>query len=63
MGAVIWYLAPFGEAYYSAGVLARVSSILALVGAGAIVYFGLAWVTGAIDRSKIAMLTRKQTAN
>jgi putative peptidoglycan lipid II flippase len=63
MGAVIWYLAPYGEAYYGAGVIARVSSIFALVGAGAVVYFGLAWVTGAIDRSKIAMLTRKQTAS
>ncbi len=63
MGAVIWYLAPFGVAYYSAGAIARVSSIFALVGAGAVVYFGLAWVTGAIDRSKIAMLTRKQVAS
>ena len=32
----------------------------ALVGAGGIVYFGVAWLTGAIDRSKITMLTRKQ---
>ena len=63
MGAVIWYLAPFGDAYYGAGILARLSSILVLVGAGAVVYFGLAWVTGAIDRNKITMLTRKQAAN
>ncbi|MBK6707745.1 MAG: murein biosynthesis integral membrane protein MurJ [Sphingomonadales bacterium] len=63
MGGVIWFLAPYGNAYYGAGVAARISSILVLVGSGAIVYFGLAWVTGAIDRSKIAMLTRKQAAN
>ena len=63
MGAVIWYLAPFGDAYYGAGILARLSSILVRVGAGAVVYFGLAWVTGAIDRNKITMLTRKQAAN
>ncbi|HMT40837.1 murein biosynthesis integral membrane protein MurJ [Sphingorhabdus sp.] len=63
MGGVIWFLAPYGDTYYGAGVIARISSILALVGAGAIVYFGLAWVTGAIDRSKITMLTRKQAAN
>lgn len=60
MGAVIWLLAPYGAAYYGAGAAARVGSIVALVGAGAIVYFGLAWLTGAIDRSKITMLTRKQ---
>lgn len=60
MGAAIWYLAPLGAAYYGAGALARVGSILALVGVGAFVYFALAWLTGAIDRSKIAMLTRRQ---
>lgn len=60
MGAAIYYLAPYGAGYYGAGALLRVGSILALVGAGAVVYFGLAWVTGAIDRSKIDMITRKQ---
>jgi putative peptidoglycan lipid II flippase len=63
MGVTIYFLAPMGDAYYGAGALSRVLSILVLVGAGAIVYFGLAWVTGAIDKSKIAMLTRKQRAN
>lgn len=62
MGAAIYFVAPFGVAYYGAGALARVGSILALVGVGAVVYFGLAWMTGAIDRSKINMLTRKQSA-
>jgi putative peptidoglycan lipid II flippase len=60
MGAAIWYLAPLGAAYYGAGAWARVGSILALVSVGGFVYFALAWLTGAIDRSKIAMLTRKQ---
>lgn len=60
MGGVIWYLAPLGAAYYGAGAAARVGSITVLVGAGAIVYFALAWLTGAIDRSKITMLTSKQ---
>lgn len=62
MGATLYFLAPLGNAYYGAGAFARVGSILALVGAGAVVYFVLAWVTGAIDRSKITMLTRR-TAN
>ncbi len=62
MGGAIWLLAPLGQAHYGAGVWARVVSILALVGTGAVVYFALAWLTGAIDRSKIAMLTRRQPA-
>ena len=60
MGVSIYYLVPYGNAYYAAGALMRVVSIMVLVGVGAIVYFGLAWLTGAIDRSKIDMLTRKQ---
>ena len=59
MGATIIWLAPYGAAHYGAGAWARVGSIFALVGIGALVYFGLAWLTGAIDRSKITMLTRK----
>lgn len=60
MGAAIHFLAPLGAAHYGAGALARVGSIVALVGVGAFVYFALAWLTGAIDRNKIAMLTRRQ---
>jgi putative peptidoglycan lipid II flippase len=63
MGATIWLLAPYGDALYGAGALSRAASILGLVGIGAIVYFGLAWATGAIDRNKIKMLTRRQAAN
>jgi putative peptidoglycan lipid II flippase len=59
MGAAIHFLAPLGADWYGAGALARVGSIVALVGTGAFVYFALAWLTGAIDRSKIAMLTRR----
>ena len=60
MGATIWWLSPFGDAYYGAGALARVISIAALCGAGAVVYFALAYLTGAIDRNKIAMLKRSK---
>jgi len=60
MGAAIHFLAPLGAEWYGAGAGARVVSILALVGTGAFVYFALAWLSGAIDRSKITMLTRRQ---
>jgi putative peptidoglycan lipid II flippase len=59
MGATIHYLAPLGTEWFGGGVFQRVGSIGALVGLGALIYFGLAWFTGAIDRSKIALLTRK----
>lgn len=62
MGAVIYFLAPFGADWFDGNIGERIISIALLVGAGAIVYFGLAWLTGAIDRSKIALLTRGKTA-
>lgn len=59
MGATIHFLAPYGADWFKGGVFERVGSVAALVGTGAVVYFGLAWLTGAIDRSKINLLTRK----
>ncbi len=59
MGAAIWFLLPFGEAHYGGGIVARSVSVLILVGSGAVVYFALAFATGAIDRKKINMLTEK----
>ncbi len=60
MGAVIYFAAPYGEAYYGGGAFERAGSIALLCGIGAIVYFALAWMTGAIDRNKIDMLRRKK---
>jgi putative peptidoglycan lipid II flippase len=60
MGATLYFLEPLGNDYYGGGALERAISILVLVTSGAIVYFGLAWFTGAIDRSKLDMLTRKK---
>jgi len=59
MGAAIMLLEPLGRAHYGGDLINRVVSIGLLVGLGAVVYFALAWLTGAIDRSKITMLTRK----
>ncbi len=62
MAALLLWLIPMGGDYYGGGVLARVLSILALCLAGGFVYLALAWVTGAIDKKKIAMLTKKEAA-
>lgn len=56
MGTTISLLAQYGDHYYSGSIIERFLSIGALVIAGALVYFILAYVTGAIDRSKIDMM-------
>ena len=58
MGVALYYLAPYGAEYYGGGIIERALSIAILCGSGAAVYFILALLTGAIDRSKIAMLRR-----
>ena len=60
MGAVLYYANGYLTGWYSAGILARLVALGVLVGSAVIVYFGLAFVFGAIDKQRIATLTRKQ---
>lgn len=60
MGAALFYTSDFLTGWYSAGLFARLGALLALVGAAVVVYFGIAFAVGAIDRQRIATLTRKQ---
>ena len=62
MGAVIMALSPSLQSWFKGGVGERVLAVALLVGAGTFVYFSLAWLTGAIDRGKIALLSRKSSA-
>lgn len=62
MGAALWYTTDMLAGWYSAGLFARLGALLALVGAAAVVYFGIAFATGAIDRQRIVQLTRKPAA-
>ena len=62
MAAVLIYAAPIGEALYIGSIWERAGSITALVSVGGLVYAALAWLTGAVDRNKITMLTRKKAA-
>ncbi len=62
MAALLVYVAPLGDGLYGGNVGERIVSIAALVSAGGLVYAALAWITGAIDRDKIAMLTKKSAA-
>jgi putative peptidoglycan lipid II flippase len=59
MGAALYYANGFLTDWYSAGLFARLGALGVLVGAAVVVYFGLAFLFGAIDKQRIAALTKK----
>ncbi len=60
MGAVLWWLVPQFTPAYSGPWFDRVWSLSLLVGAGLIVFFGVAFAVGALDKALIAQLRRKR---
>jgi len=60
MGAALFYTRDLLTDWFAAGIFARLAALLALVTAAAIVYFGIAFAVGAIDRTRIATLTKKK---
>ncbi|MXO91756.1 murein biosynthesis integral membrane protein MurJ [Pontixanthobacter aquaemixtae] len=60
MGAALWYARDLLTDYFAAGLFARLFALAALVAAAAIVYFGVAFAVGAIDRQRIRALTNKK---
>jgi len=62
MGAALLYTRDLLTDWYSAGLFARLGALLVLVGAAGIVYFGIAFAVGAIDKQRIVQLTRKPAA-
>ena len=60
MGAALWFARDLLTGWYSAGLFARVGALGALVLCSAVVYFGVAFMVGAIDRQRIAALTKKK---
>jgi len=63
MAALLYFLLPFLMPWFSGGVMERVLSIAAPGSAGMLVYFSAAALTGAIDRSKIALLLRRKASS
>ncbi|MFN3510638.1 MAG: murein biosynthesis integral membrane protein MurJ, partial [Tsuneonella troitsensis] len=59
MGAAMWYARDLLTVYFAAGVIERLFALLVLVAASVVVYFGVAWMVGAVDRQRIATLTKK----
>ena len=60
MGLALWFARDLLTDYFAAGLFARLFALMALVGAAAIVYFGVAFAVGAIDRQRISTLTTKK---
>ena len=60
MGAALWFARDLLTGWYSAGFFARLAALLGLVLCSGIVYFGVAFAVGAIDRQRIAALTKKK---
>lgn len=59
MGGALWYARDLLTGWYDAGALMRAGALLVLVGCSAVVYFAVAYMIGAIDRQRIAALTKK----
>ena len=62
MSTLLWWLMPRLTIYFSGGVLGRIWSLALLVGAGSAMFFAVAYLTGAIDKSLLAQLRRRPPA-
>lgn len=62
MSAVLWLLVPTMQARYAGNVIEKLWSLGALVGAGGVVFFAVAYVTGALDKNLLAQLRRRRPA-
>lgn len=60
MAGVLLFLRSELEMLFNGSVGDRLMGIAALVGAGSIVYFGIAWVIGALDPEMLAYLKRRR---
>ncbi len=63
MGVALYAVNIFMGPMFNGGTIERMVALTALVGAGGIVYFGLGWMIGAIDRDDVlSLLKRKKPA-
>ena len=62
MSALLWWLMSLLSERFGGNVFERVWSLAVLVGAGAGLFFLVAWVIGAIDKDLIGQLRRRRAA-
>ena len=60
MGATLWLVRGLFAEWFAGSAGERLIAVAALIGAGSIVYFGIAWVIGAMDREDILILLRRK---
>lgn len=60
MGVTIWLIGGLLDGYFAGSVGQRLVGTAALIGAGAAVYFALAWVTGGMDKEDLLVLLRRK---
>ena len=60
MAAALFYLRELLAGFFFGGVIERAVGLGALVGTGALVYFGVAFAIGGIDRQALATLRRRK---
>jgi putative peptidoglycan lipid II flippase len=60
MGAAIWFVGEQLAGFFAGSTGRRLLGVAAIVGTGGIVYFGLGWVIGAINREDVLILLRKK---
>lgn len=62
MALALWLLLPLMAGRYHGNVFERAWSLAVLVTTGGIVFFGIAWLVGALDKSHLAQLRRRRPA-
>jgi len=60
MGATIWLVGQFLAGNFAGSLGQRLIATMALIGAGSLVYFTLAWVTGGMDKEDVLVLLRRK---
>jgi putative peptidoglycan lipid II flippase len=62
MGAALWFARDLLTGYYAAGIFARLFALTVLVASAGLVYFGVAFAIGAVDRERLARLTKREVS-
>lgn len=60
MGATLYTVNIFMGPMFNGGTIERLIALTTLVGAGGIIYFGLGWMIGAIDRDDVLILLKRK---
>ncbi len=63
MGAALWFARDLLTGWFSAGLFERLGALLILVLCSAVVYFSVAFAVGAVDKQRIAVLTKKRAVD